>query len=118
MQTASKPGAVTSVAEAQDRRGDSRRIAVEQPIRVRTASHSHNRFDDVEMTSNASRKGVYFTTHRASYHLGMRVLVTMPYGPEAGNGIEYLAEVVRMQILDPETFGVAVRLLMPTGSSQ
>ncbi len=106
------------IADTTDPRHDSRRVKAEQPIRVRSASQSSARFDDVETTKNVSRKGLFFTTHRSSYHLGMRVLVTVPYSPSGASGIEYLAEVVRMQILDLETFGVALRLLMPTGSRQ
>ena len=102
----------TCVADAEERRGDSRRVKAAQTVRVRSTKTG---IDDVETTVNVSRHGLYFTTRRASYFLGMRVLVTVPYSPDGG-GIEYFAEVARMQVLPGDLFGVALRLLQPSGA--
>ncbi len=112
MLTETKPIATTCVADAEDRRGDTRRIKAAQAVRVRSTKAG---IDDVETTVNLSRHGLYFTTRRASYYLGMRVLVTVPYSREGG-GIEYFAEVARMQVLPGDLFGVALHLLQPSGS--
>jgi hypothetical protein len=60
-----------------------------------------------------SKQGIYFQTRLDSYRVGMRLFVTHPFTFENDPmKTEYLAEVVRIEQLPDNKFGVAVRLMM------
>jgi hypothetical protein len=60
-----------------------------------------------------SKQGIYFQTRLDSYRVGMRLFVTYPFTFENDPmKTEYLAEVVRIEQLPDNKFGVAVRLMM------
>jgi hypothetical protein len=89
------------------------RAPLARPMRVRPSEPRDEHFEDKPISANASREGVYFTTGRTEYCKGMRLFVTYP-APSANDPIscEYLAEVVRVEKLAEQRFGVAVKLLM------
>ena len=56
---------------------------------------------------------------RDDYQEGMRLSVTLPYHcPRDRGDREYLAQVVRIQLLDDGQRGVAIQLLSLVGSLQ
>ena len=64
-------------------------------------------------------KGFYFLTKGEQYHEGMRLLVTLPcHSPRDRRDREYLAQVVRVELLDGGQRGVAVQLLSSVGGPQ
>jgi hypothetical protein len=70
-------------------------------------------FEDLPVSVNASKDGIYFTSRRSSYYMGMRVFVTFPFGsPHDPMNCEYVAEVMRVEELPHAKFGVAVSLKM------
>lgn len=109
-------GSVASAkAAAKERRG-SRRCKITQLMRLRPSDPERDHFDDMRGTLSVSRSGVYFQTSEASYEVGMRLFVTLPYSqnPMSMNR-EYLAEVVRRDPLPTGMFGVGIKLLMEMG---
>ena len=89
------------------------RAKISQPVRVRPSEPHGNDFDEVRVSINVCRNGIYFPSGRDSYYKGMRVFVTFPYsdGPGAINR-EYIGVVVRIDKLTHHRNGIAVHLLM------
>jgi PilZ domain len=96
-----------------DEQRRSRRAKIARPLRVRPSEPRDEHFEDLPISVNASREGVYFTTRRETYYPGMRVFVTFPYSsPHDPMNCEYVAQVVRVEKLPNGKLGVAVHLLM------
>ena len=97
----------------------SRRINVGQPVRLIPSIPRGELFEEIGTTNNVSHEGFYFLTKSKYYEEGMRLLVTLPYhSPRRPHDREYLAQVVRVELLDDSQCGVAVRLLSPVGGLQ
>lgn len=99
-----------------DVRPERRRISrakIGLAVRVRPSNVSHNLFEEVRTTWDVSRQGLYFTTQRLSYRVGMNVTVACPYSRTPGNiGDDgELGRVVRIDRLSGGYFGIAVVLL-------
>jgi hypothetical protein len=91
----------------------SRRAKIVGPVRVRPSDPRDHHFEDLPVSVNASKEGIFFTTRRNSYYKGMRVFVTFPFSsPHDPMNCEYVAEVVRVEELLNGKFGVAVNLKM------
>jgi PilZ domain len=91
----------------------SRRAKIARPLRVRPSDPNDEHFEDIPMSINASKEGIYFHTRRSNYYKGMRLFVTFPYSsPHDPMNCEYVAEVVRVENLANGRFGVAVFLKM------
>jgi hypothetical protein len=91
----------------------SRRVKMAKPLRVRPSDPNDEHFEDIPVSVNASREGVYFTSRRTSYYKGMRVFVTFPFSsPQDPCNCEYVAMVVRVESLANGRTGVAVHLEM------
>jgi PilZ domain len=97
----------------------SRRINIGQPVRLIPSLSRGEFFEEIGTTSNVSREGFYFLTEREHYQEGMRLLVTLPcHSPRDRRDREYLAQVVRVELLDNGQRGVAVQLLSSVGGPQ
>jgi hypothetical protein len=82
-------------------------------LRVRPSNPDNEHFEEVLVSTNVSKQGIYFHTHRSDYYKSMRVFVTFPFTFEADPmKCEYLAEVVRVENLADNRYGIAVRLIM------
>ena len=91
----------------------SRRAKIARPVRVRPSEPRDDHFEDLPISVNASKEGIYFTTRLKSYYPGMRVFVTFPYSsPHDPMNCEYVAQVVRVEKLENGKTGVAVHLKM------
>jgi hypothetical protein len=90
-----------------------RRAKIVKPLRVRPSEPRDEHFDDMPVSVNASKDGIYFVSRKSNYYKGMRVFVTFPFssGHDPMN-CEYVAEVVRVEALPNTKFGVALHLLM------
>ena len=95
-----------------------RRAKLARPMRVRPSEPRDEHFEDLPISVNASKHGIYFVSRRSNYYKGMRVFVTFPYttahDPMTS---EYLAEVVRIDTLPKDKFGIAVDLKMTVNMS-
>jgi hypothetical protein len=91
----------------------SRRAKVSRMLRVRPSDPNVEHFEELPVSTNASKQGIYFHTRRSGYYQGMRLFITFPFTfVHDPMTCEYLAEVVRDEKLVDERVGVAVRLLM------
>jgi len=90
----------------------SRRVKMTRPVRVRPSEPRDEHFEDRIVSINVSKEGIYFHTRKAGYYKGMRVFVTFPYAANDPMNCEYVAEVVRVEELPNDRFGVAVDLKM------
>jgi hypothetical protein len=90
-----------------------RRAKISKPVRVRPSEPRDDHFEDLPVSANASKHGIYFVSKRSDYYKGMRVFVTFPYtSAHDPMNCEYLAEVVRVETLLKNRVGVAVDLKM------
>lgn len=91
----------------------SRRAKIAKPLRVRPSEPRDEHFEDMPVSVNASKEGIYFHSRRENYYKGMRVFVTFPFSSSHDPmNCEYVAEVVRVETLPNGRFGVALHLLM------
>jgi hypothetical protein len=98
-----------------ERRG-SRRCRIKQLMRIRPSDPNIDHFEDLRGSASVSRSGVYFQSSEASYEVGMRLFVTMPFSKDpASMNREYLAEVVRRDALPTGMFGIGIKILMEMG---
>jgi PilZ domain len=101
---------------SQSERRTSRRCKITQLMRIRPSDPEKDHFDDMRGTLSVSRSGVYFQTSEPAYEVGMRLFVTMPYSQDpAAMNREYLAEVVRKDVLVNGMNGIGLKLLMEMG---
>ena len=101
----------TQLQYKQQRR--SRRAKMARPMRVRPSDPRDVHFEDLPVSVNVSKEGIYFHTRRETYYKGMRVFVTFPFSsPHDPTNCEYVAEVVRVEKLLNSKLGVAVHLMM------
>jgi hypothetical protein len=91
----------------------SRRAKIAKPLRVRPSEPRDDHFEDVPISVNASKEGIYFISRRSNYYKGMRLFVTFPFSSAHDPmNCEYVAEVVRVEGLPNSRFGIAVHLKM------
>jgi PilZ domain len=91
----------------------SKRAKIARPLRVRPSDPRDEHFEDLAVSVNASKEGIYFASRRESYYPGMRVFVTFPYSsPHDPMNCEYVAQVMRVEKLPNGKTGVAVFLEM------
>src|ERR1700739_1456991 len=95
----------------QDKRR-SRRIRIGQPLKIRATDPHYAELQDTNTTKNVSREGISFVSQFGAYREGMRVFVDMPHhSPPQPQDREYLGQVVRVDKLADDQWGVAVQLL-------
>lgn len=98
-----------------ERRG-SRRCRITQLMRIRPSDPNKDHFEDMRGSVSVSRSGVFFQSSEPAYEVGMRLFVTMPYSHDpASMAREYLAEVVRRDVLPTGMFGIGIKILMEMG---
>ena len=111
----STPGGIPARTNTTERRG-SRRCKINQLMRIRPSDPEKEHFEDLRGSRSVSRGGVYFETSETGYELGLRLFVTMPYSRDpAAINREFLAEVVRLDLLPNGLIGVGIKLLMEMG---
>ena len=115
MTKSNNPGGISTRSKQTERR-NSRRCKITQLMRIRPSDPGRDPFDDIRGTLSVSRSGVYFQSSVTTYEVGMRLFVTMPYSQDpASMSREYLAEVVRRDVLPTGMFGIGFKILMEMG---
>jgi len=108
-------GSPKQPASAKERRG-TRRCKITQLMRIRPSDPNLDHFEDLRGSASVSRSGVYFKSSEPGYEVGMRLFVTMPYSQDPTSmNREYLAEVVRRDVLQTGMFGIGFKILMEMG---
>ena len=104
---------MAETAEQFPNKRSNRRAKIAKPLRVRPSEPRDDHFEDLPVSVNASKDGIYFVTRRENYYKGMRVFVTFPFSSAHDPmNCEYVAEVVRVETLPNGRFGVALHLVM------
>lgn len=90
----------------------SRRIRIGQPLKIRGSDPKDTPIEEINVTKNVSRDGIYFVSEKLSYYEGMRLYVTVPFHtPRDPKDREYLGQVARVETLPEGHWGVAVHFL-------
>ena len=106
-------GSMSNTETKQFEKRISVRAKLSRMLRVRPSEPDVEHFEEITASSNVSKHGIFFHTHRQTYRMGMRLFITYPFTFESDPmRAEYLAEVVRVEHLDDSRVGVAVRLIM------
>jgi hypothetical protein len=88
-----------------------KRIRLPLPVGVRPFDARLIDIEDVAEVRDFTQDGLFFISCMPHYQLGMRLIVTFPYGETAPKHPKFLATVVRLQERPCGHCGVAVRFL-------
>src|ERR1700686_1732271 len=105
-QTTTEKAVIETVPE-KERRG-ARRVEISRPMLARPSDPKYK--EEVQSSVNASRHGLYFTTQAKHYYVGMRLSVTLGYAPNDPCNSASFGEVVRIDRLKDDRFGIAVQI--------
>jgi len=89
-----------------------KRIKVSLPVHLRPFDPRFMEIEDVGQVVDFTRDGLYFVTCMPHYLVGMRLIVTFPYGDNASAHRKFLATVVRLERRDDDQRGIALRFLL------
>jgi hypothetical protein len=89
-----------------------KRLRVSLPVHARPFDARFTEIEDVGEVIDFTRDGLYFLTCMPHYFVGMRLIVTFPYGDRVSAHRKFLGEVVRMEERPQGTIGVALRFLL------
>ena len=88
------------------------RARIARKLRIRPSDGDAEHFEEVLVTTNVSKHGIYFQTRLDSYCVGMRLFVTYPFTFDNDPmKTEYIAEVLRVEQLPESRYGIAIRLI-------
>jgi hypothetical protein len=88
------------------------RLKVSLPVQVQPFDARFIDIIDVGEVSDFTRDGLYFSTCMPHYFMGMRLIVTFPFGDQASAHKRFLATIVRMEDRNDGNRGIAVRFLL------
>jgi hypothetical protein len=100
---------------AQRNAGDGRRrerLKLSLPVQVQPFDARFIDIIDVGEVSDFTRDGLYFCTCMPHYFMGMRLIVTFPFGERASAHKRFLGTIVRMEERADGNRGIAVRFLL------
>jgi len=115
MGTAAWPASKPASARARKTPADARarkRIKVSLPVHLRPFDARYAEIEDVGQVVDFTRDGLYFKTCMPHYFVGMRLIVTFPFGDKISAHRKFLASVVRLEHSGSDSRGVAVRFLL------
>jgi hypothetical protein len=104
-----------AAASPQKSKRDARRrerLKISLPVHVRPFDPRFEGIEDVGQVVDFTRDGLYFRTCMPHYFLGMRLIVTFPYGDKISAHRKFLVTVVRLEHRGDGSRGVAVRFLL------
>jgi hypothetical protein len=88
------------------------RLKLSLPLEVRPFDARFTEIVDVGEVVDFTRDGLFFATCMPHYFVGMRLLVTFPFGEKISAHKKFLGSIVRMEDRPDGTAGVAVRFLL------
>ena len=89
-----------------------KRLKVSLPVHLRPFDARYAEIEDVGQVVDFTRDGLLFMTCMPHYFVGMRLIVTFPYGDKVSAHRKFLGSVVRLERLGGDSRGVAVRFLL------
>ncbi|MGC2332225.1 MAG: hypothetical protein WA581_12275 [Candidatus Acidiferrales bacterium] len=105
-------GADASRAKAKRDARRRKRLQVSLPVHLSVFDARFRDIEDVGEVIDFTRDGLYFATCMPHYFVGMRLVVTFPYGDKVVARRKFLGSIVRMEDLGHGKSGVAVRFLL------
>jgi hypothetical protein len=88
------------------------RLKMSLPVEVRPFDARFVDIADVGEVVDFTRDGLYFATCMPHYFVGMRLLVTFPFGKKISAHKKFLGSIVRMEERPDGAMGIAVRFLL------
>lgn len=104
--------AAASAAKAKRDARRRKRLQVSLPVHLSVFDARFRDIEDVGEVIDFTRDGLYFATCMPHYFVGMRLVVTFPYGDKVVAHRRFLGSIVRMEDLGDGKSGVAVRFLL------
>jgi hypothetical protein len=101
-------GGVQKVPDGRRRK----RLQVSLPLHVCPFDARFAEIEDVGQVIDFTRDGLYFVTSMPHYFVGMRLIVTFPYGDNLSAHRKFLATIVRLEDRGNDARGIAVRFLL------
>src|SRR5271154_115065 len=89
-----------------------KRLKVSLPVHLRPFDARFAEIEDVGQVVDFPRDGLYFTSAMPHYFVGMGLIVTFPYGEKVSAHRKFLASIVRLEHLENDNRGIAVRFLL------
>lgn len=89
-----------------------KRLKVSLPLQVRPFDPRFDEIVDVGEVRDFTRDGLYFITCMPHYFLGMRLLVTFPFGDNVSAHKKFLGRIVRLEERKDGLRGVAVSFVV------
>lgn len=89
-----------------------KRLKVCLPVHVRPFDARFAEIEDVGQVVDFTRDGLYFKSAMPHYFVGMRLIVTFPFGEKVSAHRKFLASIVRLEHLENDSRGIAVRFLL------
>ncbi len=103
----------TDVQRPSSRTGRRReRLRVSLPVQVQPFDARFIDIIDVGEVSDFTRDGLYFSTCMPHYFMGMRLIVTFPFGEQVSAHKRFLGTIVRMEDRPDGNRGIAVRFIL------
>jgi hypothetical protein len=106
----SASGQVSSKAQPEARRRA--RLKLSLPAEVRPFDPRFAEITDVAEVIDFTRDGIYFATCMPHYFVGMRLLVTFPFGKKVSTHKKFLGSIVRLENRPDGSVGIAVRFVL------
>jgi hypothetical protein len=88
------------------------RLKLRLPLQVRPFDARFIDIEDIGEVVDFTRDGLYFITCMPHYLIGMRLIVTFPFGEKASAHHRFLGSVVRLEDRPDGTRGIAVHFLV------
>ena len=88
------------------------RLKLRLPLQVRPFDSRFIDIEDIGEVVDFTRDGLYFVTCMPHYLLGMRLIVTFPFGEKASAHHRFLGSIVRLEDRPDGTRGIAVRFIV------
>jgi hypothetical protein len=89
-----------------------KRLNVSLPLHVRPFDARFAEIEDVGQVIDLTRDGLYFITSMPHYSVGMRLMITFPYGDKISAHRKFLGSIVRLEDRGANRLGIAVRFLL------
>jgi hypothetical protein len=89
-----------------------KRIKTSLPVHVRPFDARLIHVEDVGEVADFTQDGLFFSTCMPHYNVGMRLIVTFPFGDAVSAHRKFLGTVVRLVERPSSQYGVAVRFLL------
>lgn len=108
------PGTVSGRSPANGKKEARRRkrIQLSLPVHVRPFDARLLDMEDTGQVLDFSQNGLFFVTCMPHYTVGMRLIVTFPFGDTVSAHRKFLGTVVRLVERQSGQLGVAVRFLL------